>query len=95
MIDEKDGVRFCRIKGDEGNQQFPVVRSTEYLAAIKVERGARFTGNFPHAGVRNFGRDSDEQKLADQLHKAIAKAGENNVRSVRNELTKFGGLNKL
>ena len=95
LIEKKDGMRFCRIKGDKGNQQFPVMRSTKHLAAIKVERGARFIGNSPHAGVRNFSRDSDEQKLANQLHEAIAEAGENNVRSVKDELTKFVGLNKL
>jgi hypothetical protein len=66
------GGSFCRIKGGPDNQCFEIVRENEFLVVVKAKTGVMFTGDFPHAGVRNVKVDSKEEELLKALNKRIA-----------------------
>lgn len=62
---------ICTIKDGKTEETFQIVRENEYLVVLRTGPGAIFTGDFPHAGVRNFPVGSEENKLMTKLYQAI------------------------
>lgn len=54
---------WCRIVDGKEGEQFRIVRENYYLVVLEANPGAMFTGDFQHAGVRNFAVNSPEDKL--------------------------------
>ena len=48
-----NGKRYCRIRQGVPTQRFEIVRENKYMYVLRVHKGCRFTGDFPHAGVCN------------------------------------------
>mmetsp|Transcript_33797 Transcript_33797/g.73241 ORF Transcript_33797/g.73241 Transcript_33797/m.73241 type:complete len:1510 (+) Transcript_33797:223-4752(+) len=61
----------CKIKGGRKDEFFTIVRENEHLVVVAAAKGVVFTGDFPHAGVRNFPKRSEEQELMDLLNSKI------------------------
>ena len=68
----KMGSKFCRIKGGVDKECFEIVRENEFLVVVRAKIGAMFTGDFPHAGVRNVEVNSSQEQLLKTLNKSIA-----------------------
>ena len=62
----------CKIQNGKHDEILPIVRENDHLVVVEAKRGVMFTGDFPHAGVRNFQAESEEQRLMDQLKEKIA-----------------------
>eukprot|EP00540_Astrosyne_radiata_P000366 CAMPEP_0116838908 /NCGR_PEP_ID=MMETSP0418-20121206/9475_1 /TAXON_ID=1158023 /ORGANISM="Astrosyne radiata, Strain 13vi08-1A" /LENGTH=932 /DNA_ID=CAMNT_0004468965 /DNA_START=205 /DNA_END=3004 /DNA_ORIENTATION=+ len=62
--------RMCRVIGGTG-ELFEVVRENDFLVVIRAESGVMFTGDFPHAGVRNISKGSEEDALMAKLNERI------------------------
>ena len=97
------GNNKCKIRNGNHNEILPIVRENNHLVVVEAKRGVMFTGDFPHAGVRNFPAGSDEQRLMDQLKEKIAEIADRypvHERVLRTKATvemmaSFPGLNKL
>jgi hypothetical protein len=61
----------CRILGGD-DSVFHIVRENDALVVIRVKPGCMFTGDFPHAGVRNFAVNTAEDELMAELNSRIA-----------------------
>lgn len=93
----------CKIRNGKHDEILPIVRENDHLVVVKAKRGVMFTGDFPHAGVRNFLSDSEEQRLMDLLKEKIAEIADRypvHERVLRTKATvdmmaNFPGLNKL
>ena len=55
----------CKIRNGKHDEILSIVRENDHLVVVEAKRGVMFTGDFPHAGVRNFPADSNEQQLMD------------------------------
>jgi len=92
----------CKIKNGR-DEVFPIVRENDHLVVVEVKRGVMFPGDFPHAGVRNFSADSEEQRLMDQLVQNIADINKRytvheqvlRTNATVEMMSNFPGLNKL
>ena len=93
----------CKVRNGKHDEILPIVRENDHLVVVEAKRGVMFTGDFPHAGVRNFSADSDEQRLMDMLKEKIAEIADRypvHERVLRTKATvemmaNFPGLNKL
>ena len=93
----------CKIRNGKHDEILPIVRENDHLVVVEAKRGVMFTGDFPHAGVRNFQAESEEQRLMDQLREKIAEIADRypvHERVLRTKasvemMSKFPGLNKL
>jgi hypothetical protein len=65
------GDTVCRIKGGIESQSFDIVRENDFLVVIRANKGLLFTGDFPHAGVKNVLCNSNQERLLMQLNKRI------------------------
>ena len=82
---------------------FDVVRENDALVVIRVAPGCMFTGDFPHAGVRNFADNTAEVTLMKELNSRIANIFEQHAgfepmartEAVIDALCSFPGLDKL
>ena len=92
----------CKIKNGR-DEIFSIVRENDHLVVVEAKRGVMFTGDFPHAGVRNFSADSEEQRLMDQLVQNIADINKRypvheqvlRTKATVEMMSNFPGLNKL
>ena len=92
----------CKIKNGR-DEVFPIVRENDHLVVVEAKRGVMFTGDFPHAGVRNFSADSEEQRLMEQLVQNIADINKRypvheqvlRTKATVEMMSNFPGLNKL
>eukprot|EP00549_Striatella_unipunctata_P011611 CAMPEP_0118723340 /NCGR_PEP_ID=MMETSP0800-20121206/31950_1 /TAXON_ID=210618 ORGANISM="Striatella unipunctata, Strain CCMP2910" /NCGR_SAMPLE_ID=MMETSP0800 /ASSEMBLY_ACC=CAM_ASM_000638 /LENGTH=414 /DNA_ID=CAMNT_0006631757 /DNA_START=843 /DNA_END=2088 /DNA_ORIENTATION=- len=73
---KRDSEGFCTILGGKKGQKFKIVRENDYLVVLKIPAGCQFTGDFPHAGVRNVRTGSDEDFLMRKMNRKIAEIGE-------------------
>ena len=62
---------FCRVVDGKTSDQFRIVRENYYLVVLEGSPGVIFTGDFQHAGVRNFTEGSIESKLMTKFFDAI------------------------
>ena len=73
---------WCRIVDGKEGEQFRIVRENYYLVVLEAKPGAMFTGDFQHAGVRNFSVGSPEDKLMikffDRIESIVEEANEEN-----------------
>jgi hypothetical protein len=87
------------------DEEFRIVRENDFLVVLQANPGAMFTGDFPHAGVRNFPIGSEEDKLMMEFYgkiEAILEEGQENEEE-HSDITKdlitmmcnFPNLNKL
>lgn len=63
------------------DEKFRIVRENQFLVVLQTSPGGMFTGDFQHAGVRNFVVGSYEDKLMMELYakiEAILEEGEEN-----------------
>jgi hypothetical protein len=63
----------CSIKNGRAGEVFTIVRENEHLVVLEVKTGCQFTGDFPHAGVRNVLPGTAEDKLMIDLNQKIGK----------------------
>ena len=73
---QKDQIKLisptkCSIIGGTG-EVFDIVCEREHLVILQAEKGVMFTGDFPHAGVRNIPEESPENKLVELLNDNIS-----------------------
>lgn len=54
---------WCRIVDGKENEEYQIIRENRHLVVLEVAPGALFTGDFQHAGVRNFPEGSPEDKI--------------------------------
>ena len=66
------GGKLCCIKGGVDDECFEIVRENESLVVIRATTAVMFTGDFPHAGVRNVKVGSSQERLLGSLNKRIA-----------------------
>lgn len=93
----------CKIRNGKHDEILAIVRENDHLVVVEAKRGVMFTGDFPHAGVRNFSSESEEQRLMDKLKEKIAEIADRypvHERVLRTKATvdmmaNFPGLNKL
>ena len=64
----------CRILGGNPQETFDVVRENDDLVVIQSNNGVMFTGDFPHAGVRNVVVSTPEDRLMMRLNAKIQQA---------------------
>lgn len=62
---------FCRVVDGKSSDQFRIVRENYYLVVLEASPGVIFTGDFQHAGVRNFTEGSLESKLMTKFFDAV------------------------
>jgi hypothetical protein len=75
--------RMCRVLHGREFESFPILRENAHLVVVSVETGCVFTGDFPHAGVRNVDPDSmEEQRLDDLNHRITGILLESSINSV-------------
>ena len=101
-ITRTPGGKTCSIIGGRPNEIFPIVRENDDLAVLKIRTGAIFTGDFNHAGVRNFAENSEEILLMDKLNAQVKAINETTyddlyIRTKRlaKMMSKFKGLDRL
>lgn len=93
----------CQVRGGVEGQTFEIVRENDHLAVVRAKPGAMFTGDFPHAGVRNVVLGSEEDRLLQKLNRRIAfvleSFSENDrlgqTKAIIEVLCKFPNLDKL
>jgi hypothetical protein len=98
----KTAPRTCRTRAGTG-ELFEIVRETDHLVVIKASaRGVQFTGDFPHAGVRNIQAGSEEDKLLvklirdiDLLLKKYSEDDLTQIKAIIDLLCNFPCLDKL
>jgi len=101
--DQIEGLPGGRCKILNGNgEEYDIVRENDNLVVIRSYMGCMFTGDFPHAGVRNVALNSPEDKLLQKLNLRISAVSEEfhddrlaQTRAVIDVLCSFPGLNKL
>lgn len=98
---ERIGASQCTIIGGTG-QVLDIVEEREDLVVLEVEKGVMFSGDFPHAGVRNVPQESPENDLLELLNNNISEILENKNLTQRQHLDeivdmlcKFPNLDKL
>jgi hypothetical protein len=98
---ERTGASQCTIIGGTG-QVLDIVEEREDLVVLEVEKGVMFSGDFPHAGVRNVPQESPENDLLELLNNHISEILENKNLTQRQHLDeivdmlcKFPNLDKL
>lgn len=62
---------FCTVEKGVRGQKFRIIRETEFLVVLQAKPGVVFTGDFVHAGVRNFQIGSSEDKLMRDLFNKV------------------------
>jgi hypothetical protein len=72
VIRSKNASNMCRILGGKKGQTFEIVRENEFLVVLRAKTGVMFTGDFPHAGVRNVKVGSKQDDLLKLLNEGIA-----------------------
>jgi hypothetical protein len=55
------------------NEYFEIVRENKFLVVVRAQSAVMFTGDFPHAGVRNVKAGSSQEQLLSSLNNRIAK----------------------
>jgi hypothetical protein len=65
--------KVCCIKGGVDNEYFEIVRENKFLVVVRAQSAVMFTGDFPHAGVRNVKAGSSQEQLLSSLNNRIAK----------------------
>lgn len=65
--------KLCCIKGGVDNECFEIVRENKFLVVVRAQPAVMFTGDFPHAGVRNVKVGSSQEQLLLSLNERIAK----------------------
>ena len=68
---KRDG-KFCRIHGGIDSEIFKIIRENEYLIVVEIPVGCIFTGDFLHAGVRNFSSNTPQDALMKDFNDKIA-----------------------
>jgi len=63
----------CQIIGGKG-EIYEIVRENKSLVVIKANNAIMFTGDFPHAGVRNISKGTPEDEMMTKLYKKIQSA---------------------
>jgi hypothetical protein len=53
----------CQIVNGKPNEDFSIIRENDHNVVLWAGPGVVFTGDFPHAGVRNFSPGSDDQEI--------------------------------
>jgi hypothetical protein len=93
--------RRCKIIHGNG-ETYDIVRENDKLVVIRAPTGCMFTGDFPHAGVRNIVPSSHEDTLLVKLNQRILTALQElpddrlaQMRAVIDVLCSFPGLDKL
>ena len=86
-------------------EEFRIVRENDFLVVLQADSGCMFTGDFPHAGVRNFPHGSEEGALMKDLNNKIQEildegeeTGEDHAetrREVVKMMCKFRNLDKI
>jgi hypothetical protein len=91
----------CQIVNGKPNEDFSIIRENDHLVVLGVGPGVVFTGDFPHAGVRNFSPGSDEDGLMNALNDKIDAILESNpeessaIPATIDMLCSFGGLRRI
>ena len=62
---------WCRILNGRKDEQFQIIRENDYLVVLQANPGALFTGDFAHAGVRNFPLGSEEDRLMKEFYSKV------------------------
>jgi hypothetical protein len=101
QIQRLSELRRCKIIHGTG-ETYDIVRENDKLVVIRVPTGCMFTGDFPHAGVRNIVPRSHEDILLRKLNQRILTALQElpddrlaQMRAVIDVLCSFPGLDKL
>jgi hypothetical protein len=55
----------------KADEEFRIVRENDFLVVLLANPGVMFSGDFPHAGVRNFPKGSRGDKLMERLNSSI------------------------
>jgi hypothetical protein len=55
----------------KADEEFRIVRENDFLVVLLANPGVMFSGDFPHAGVRNFPKGSRGDKLMKKLNNSI------------------------
>jgi hypothetical protein len=63
----------CRIKLGRPHEIFKIVRESHHLVVLEAKVGCAFTGDFPHAGVRNIAPGSRLENQLQLLNRRIEK----------------------
>jgi hypothetical protein len=91
----------CTIIGGTG-QVLDIVCEREHLVILQAEKGVMFTGDFPHAGVRNVPEHSPENELVELLNHKISAILQDvsltkreHLSAIVDMLCNFPDLNKL
>lgn len=101
QIKRIEGTNQCTIIGGTG-QPLAIVCEKEHLVVLEVDKAVMFSGDFPHAGVRNVPEDSPENELLQRLNSKIAAIFQDTTLTKREALDaivdmlcNFKGLSKL
>jgi len=97
----RDG-KSCKIHGGL-DETFRIVRQNNHLVVICARTGCMFTGDFPHAGVRNICQNTPEDLLmekfncniADIINEYPAREHIMRTKAVVDMMCKFPGLDRL
>lgn len=93
----------CRIVNGVPSEEFPIIRETEFLVVIRGKPGVMFTGDFPHAGVRNVQVGSSEDVLMKEFFEkvdaitkeSIKRPNKEIVRNISKMMCQFPNLNQI
>eukprot|EP00978_Attheya_sp_CCMP212_P027022 scaffold90036_cov55-Attheya_sp.AAC.5 len=101
-IDRIRGGKTCTVRHGCGTI-YNIVRENEHLVVLQIRSGAMFTGDFPHAGVRNFQHSTEEERLMRKLNQNIERIVNSfpdkerimRTKAIIDMMCNFPGLNKL
>uniref|UniRef100_A0A7S2XKY4 Uncharacterized protein n=1 Tax=Attheya septentrionalis TaxID=420275 RepID=A0A7S2XKY4_9STRA len=101
-IDRIMGGKTCTVRHGCGIV-YNIVRENEHLVVLQIRSGAMFTGDFPHAGVRNFQHSTEEERLMRKLNQNIERIVNSfpdkerimRTKAIIDMMCNFPGLNKL
>jgi hypothetical protein len=91
----------CQVVNGKPNEDFSIIRENKHLVVLGATPGVVFTGDFPHAGVRNFAPGSSEDSLMNKLNEKIDATLESSpeesqvIPAIVDMLCSFGGLNRI
>jgi hypothetical protein len=98
---ELEGTSRCRVVNGREGETFRIVRESQDVVVLEADVGCAFTGDFPHAGVRNFESKTPEGKLMESLYEKIDYIleldldQEDTTRMVLDVMCAFPGLHKI
>ena len=102
QVEKLDDGKRCRIKMGRPTEIFDIVRENKYLAVVRVPIACVFTGDFPHAGVKNVAPGSSEAKLLEDLNRRIGQilakpfpSHEKRIKAIVEMFCEFKDLDRL